>query len=60
MLKKPIYSCSICGEPPVTSRRIDDGAVVWHCRDHLEADERVAFDALVAEGWEAPRPRTIH
>jgi hypothetical protein len=52
--------CSICGEPPVTSRTIDDGAVVWHCHLHLEADERALYEELLEDGWEAPPARTIH
>ena len=53
-------SCSICGEPPVTSRTIDDGAVVWHCQYHLEADERELFEELIEDGWEGPPARTLH
>ncbi|HXQ53744.1 MAG TPA: hypothetical protein VN802_21805 [Stellaceae bacterium] len=60
MPKKSVHCCSICGEPPITSRIIDDGAVIWHCHDHLEAHEREIFDELLDDGWEAPPPRTIH
>lgn len=61
MNKKTHLCCSVCGEPPITSRIIDDGAVVWHCQDHLEADERELFRALVEEeGFELPAKPTIH
>lgn len=60
MSKKGTLICSICGEPPVTSRVIDDGAIIWHCQDHLEADERDIYEQLLDEGWEAPLPRTLH
>lgn len=52
--------CSVCGELPVTSRTVDDGAIVWHCQDHLEADERALFEQLLEDGFDAPPPRTIH
>jgi hypothetical protein len=58
--KKPVLSCSVCGEPPITSRIIDDGAVIWHCQDHLEADERVVYEELLEDGFEAPPPHTLH
>ena len=59
-MKKANLCCSICGETPVTSRIIDDGAVIWHCQDHLEGDEREIYEELLDEGWEAPKPRTLH
>jgi hypothetical protein len=58
--KKAHLCCSICGETPVTSRVIDDGAIIWHCQDHLEGDEREIYEELLDEGWEAPPPRTLH
>jgi len=58
--KKVHLGCSVCGEPPVTSRIIDDGAVVWHCHHHLEADEREVFEELIEDGWDGPPPRTLH
>ena len=60
MSKKAQLCCSICGELPVTSRIIDDGAIIWHCQDHLEGDEREIYEELLDEGWEAPPPRTLH
>ena len=60
MPKKTALCCNVCGELPVTSRIIDDGAVIWHCHDHLEADEREIFDELVEDGLELPPPRTLH
>lgn len=60
MSKKAHLYCSICGETPVTSRIIDDGAIIWHCQDHLEDDEREIYEELLDEGWEAPLLRTIH
>lgn len=52
--------CSVCGERPITSRTVDDGAVVWHCQDHLPEDEAELYRALREAGFEAPPPRTIH
>jgi hypothetical protein len=50
----------ICGEPPITARIIDDGAVVWHCQNHLEGDALDLYEELCEDGWDAPPPRTIH
>jgi hypothetical protein len=60
MLKKEPCCCSICGDPPVTSRVIDDGAVIWHCQLHLEADERELFEELLEDGLDAPPAHTLH
>ncbi|HEY5379531.1 MAG TPA: hypothetical protein VIJ78_08340 [Pseudolabrys sp.] len=59
-MRKKAIECSICGEPPITSRIIDDGAVVWHCQDHLADDEMEIYEELRDNGWEAPPRKTIH
>ncbi len=60
MVKKTYARCTVCGEQPITSRVIDDGAVVWHCQNHLEGDALHLYRELRADGWDAPPPRTIH
>ncbi len=59
-MRKSIERCSVCGELPVTSRTVDDGAVVWHCPNHLEGDALDLYRHLRADGWEAPPPATVH
>ncbi len=59
-MKRGSERCSVCGEPPVTARVVDDGAVVWHCPNHLEGETRALYRDLRAQGWDAPPPRTVH
>jgi hypothetical protein len=60
VVRKSAYGCCVCGEPPVTAQIIADGAVVWHCPNHLEGEARELYRELRNEGWEAPPPKTIH
>jgi len=59
-VKRNFERCSVCGEPPVTARIIDDGAVVWNCPNHLEGPVRELYRDLRDDGWDAPAPKTVH
>ena len=60
MAKRSHERCTVCGEPPITARIIDDGAIVWHCQNHLEGPALDLYEELREDGWDAPPPRTIH